>query len=157
MGFLDKLQFWKKGEPQMPSFDSQNYGSGSFNQQNDPFASSQNQQFNQFGANPQDPFTAPPHDFNSPFDSPDQNPFASQQNQGYGGNQAQFGTYANQQSQGAHLGTTSLTQTTSQYSPELHKKDVELILSRLDLIKSELDNINHRMTLLEQEFKKPKW
>ncbi len=172
MSFLDKLMFWKKEDDfgtqdfsssnpfgqsaaQQPGFDSPSPFGG------DPF-SAQSQQSQGFGDSQNGGFA-------SPFDTPDSNPFASpnmaspdafsQQNQPFG--QSSFGT----QNQGMSQSFSQNSQNTQplssgqshEYGGEMHKKDIELVLSRLDLIRSEIDNVNHRLNLIEQNMKKPRW
>jgi hypothetical protein len=160
MGFLDKLQFWKKSEPQVPSFDA-NFGGGfgadpNQNSFGNPSSMSGFSEQNAYGGqNMNDPFASPQQqaDFNNPFDSHEQNPFANPQGQTMSG----YGQSHNQMQSPSLASVSANTNNVSSYAPELHKKDIELILSRLDLIKSELDNVNHRLTLLEQDLKKPRW
>lgn len=35
---------------------------------------------------------------------------------------------------------------------KIHPRDIELILSRLELVRSELENVNHRLSFIEQSF-----
>jgi len=38
---------------------------------------------------------------------------------------------------------------------KIHPRDIELILSRLELVRSELENVNHRLSYIEQNFSQP--
>jgi len=48
---------------------------------------------------------------------------------------------------------TQLPVRSAQSDPnQIHPRDIELILSRLELIRSEIENVNHRLTFIEQSF-----
>lgn len=95
-----------------------------------------------------DPFAAqnPTQPDASGFNSSMTTPYSQAQNW----NQFNSGLQTNQNVQ--------IPQTQSAQTSQASNRDMELILSRLDLIKSEIENVSHRITLLEQELhQKPKW
>ena len=162
---FDKLQFWKKDEDSLggnpfdsPTAEGHPFGADTTN----PFTSSaqdkpmgeQIPSFDQQGTN--DPFSTQPASMDYTSEQQPADPFAQPQ---MSSSQATPQTLRSPEYAQAvsEQQTTQSAATGSQYGGEMQKKDVELILSRLDLIKSELDNVQHKLSLLEQQNQKPKW
>ncbi len=130
---FDNLKFWKKKD----EISQDSFSQPSTDSQSDPFSfdSSQTQ-------NP-DPFASNTHS-EPDFQMPSLDSMQSQFSQSTQNPQNTQPTQAVHQQQYQQVpGQTS--------SSEMSVRDVELILSRLDLIKSELQNLNHRISLIEQQ------
>jgi hypothetical protein len=138
---FEKLQFWKKREDPLPTFDT-GLSSDSAGML-DPFAQpTQSQPL-------VDPFAS--QSSQNSFSQGMQTPYSQTQNWN------QFNAGANVQQPFGHQSQPSQAQSAPS-SSSLQNRDIDLILSRLDLIKAEVENVSHRMTLLEQELRqKPKW
>lgn len=136
MSILNKLQFWKRDDDfSTPSAEPPAYDLGA--QHTDPL---------------QQPDPMAHHD---PFQQAD--PFGQQfgsqaQPAGQFGSQPQFTSqqYANAQFPGSQQVRPVPEQYHEQADPGVHQRDVELILAKLDAIKSELDALHQRVRKIEQ-------
>lgn len=157
--------FWKKKEEPSSSFQSSNgmsASSSSFNpldvQSPPAFGDVNSGMAGAGGMN-----SGAPNPYPSGFDSPSgagsvpADPFSQSAPTGFG--QSPYGsmnsaTQMMGQMQNSALPTNPISTLPSRSAPAdpnaIHPRDVELILSRLELIRAEIENVNHRLAHLEQ-------
>ncbi|MCB9361796.1 hypothetical protein H6504_00030 [Candidatus Woesearchaeota archaeon] len=127
MGLTDKLAFWKKQDD-----DIGNDSFSSMSQDRDPFSSHN------------DPFSQPPpqdqwSQQNDPFAQPHPIPGSPMQQHDF-----------NRQPEVVRIDS-------NQQSSQRESADLQLVLSKLDTIRAMIENINQRLSLIEEHQRKDRW